>query len=122
MSNDLAGLSRDSGRATAMATQQVLEKPEPKRSKEEDLAAIALTWLLQVIGVAAGITFGVFSVLSWLSSQTANSQAGGANAQAETANDQAILANTQAKTANLLAFVALCEQSVRDGMLPYDGR
>jgi len=94
-----------------MAPAATIKKPKQQRDKG-DLAGIILTWLLQVVGVAAAIAFGVFSVLCWVNSETANSQADTANSKAETANAQAVLANAQANTANLIAFAALCEQAV----------
>lgn len=55
--------------------------------RDDDLASIFLTWFIQVTAVAAAITFGNFSVLSWRGAETAKEQA---------------------NTANLLALAALC--------------
>ena len=57
------------------------------RYKEDDLAGILLTWFVQVTALAAAITFGVFSVLSWTAAEDAKAQA---------------------NMANLLALAALC--------------
>ena len=55
--------------------------------RDDDLASIALTWFVQVTALAAVITFGLFSVLSWTVAENAKEQA---------------------NTANLLALAALC--------------
>lgn len=75
------------------------------RARDDDLAGIVLTWFVQVTALAAAITFGIFSVLSWIVSQKAVDQA---NAAAQSAQDQANAAQEQANTANLLALAALC--------------
>lgn len=54
---------------------------------DDDLASIVLTWFVQVTALAAAITFGIFSVLSWTAAENAKEQA---------------------NTANLLALAALC--------------
>ena len=57
------------------------------RERDDDLASIALTWFVQVTALAAAITFGIFSVLSWTAAENAKEQA---------------------NTANLVALAALC--------------
>lgn len=66
--------------------------------KDDDLAGVILTWFLQVVGLAAAIAFGVFSILSWTTAQDAKQQAN--------------TANQQATAANLLALAALCGNSI----------
>ena len=82
-----------------------------KGREDEDLAGVILTWFIQVTGLAAAVTFGIFSVLSWTNAQHAKQQA-------DTAIQQAGTANQQATAANLLALAALCSNSVDQVTLP----
>lgn len=78
------------------------------RGKEDDdLAGAILTWFIQVTGLAAAVTFGIFSVLSWTTAQDAKHQANTAIQQADTANQEA-------KMANLLALAALCGNTANE--------
>lgn len=74
-----------------MASKIEQQSTEKADDRSENLATVVLTWFIQVIGVAAAIVFGLFSVLAWTNSQTAKAQA---------------------ETASVLAFAAIC--GVRD--------
>lgn len=95
-------------------------------SNDDDLASVILTWFIQVTGLAAAITFGVFSVLSWSTAQDAKRQANTAieqaNYQANNAYSQANSANQQAAAANLIALAALCAENVNNVFVSLLGR
>jgi hypothetical protein len=42
-----------------------------KGKEDDDLAGVILTWFIQVTGLAAAVTFGIFSVLSWSTAEDA---------------------------------------------------
>jgi hypothetical protein len=50
-----------------------------KRDDEDSLPSILLTWFIQVMGLAAALIFGTFSILSWIDAQQAKAQANAAN-------------------------------------------
>ena len=76
---------------TPMNTQAIEDHPaRTSEVREESLPSILLLWFIQVVGLAAAIIFGVFSVFSWIDAQAAKAQA---------------------DTANLLALTALCASS-----------
>ena len=56
---------------------------------DEDIYTDIITAFIQIVGLAAAIIFGTFSVLSWKDAQAAR---------------------TQAETANVLALAAICAQ------------
>ena len=57
--------------------------------KDDDIYTDLITAFIQVVGLAAAIIFGIFSVLSWKDAQAAK---------------------VQAETANTLALAAICAQ------------
>ena len=63
-------------------------------TQPDDLATLILNWFIQVTALAAAITFGIFSVLSWIGLERAREQA---------------------TIANLLALTTLCA-SVTDSV------
>lgn len=60
-----------------------------REEDEEDIYTTIITAFVQIVGLAAAIIFGTFSVLSWKDAQAAR---------------------IQAETANTLALAAICAQ------------